>query len=105
MMQHPWHAQHALKFCKMYAAVGSVINEALAQYRDEVRQGQFPGMQFSPYQISAEEEDMFLKRLHEGFDRERRAVGASFDQPQKEVDSSTTSLYGGGSTTTGKKQH
>ena len=27
MMQHPWHAAHALKFCKQYAAVGSVINQ------------------------------------------------------------------------------
>ena len=100
MMQHPWHAAHVLKFCKMYASVGSVINEALAQYRDEVRQGQFPSLQYSPYQISAEEEELFLKRLHEGFDRERRAVGTAFTQgttsssgkPQEE----TTSLYGGG---------
>ena len=47
MMQHPWHAAHVLKFCKMYASVGSVINVALAEYRDDVRSGQFPSMNYS----------------------------------------------------------
>jgi 3-methyl-2-oxobutanoate hydroxymethyltransferase len=94
MMQHPWHAAHVLKFCKMYAAVGSAINVALAEYRDEVRSGQFPGMKFSPYQISQQEEELFMKNLAEKFDKERQAVGSSFDNKYVSQDDSMGSLYG-----------
>jgi 3-methyl-2-oxobutanoate hydroxymethyltransferase len=98
MMQHPWHAAHVLKFCKMYASVGSLINVALAEYRDEVRSGQFPGMKFSPYQIAAEEEELFVKKLVEDFDRERRAVGSDFKAPTpskpKQEDTPSENLYG-----------
>jgi 3-methyl-2-oxobutanoate hydroxymethyltransferase len=37
MMQHPHHAKVTPKFCKQYAAVGSIIQEGLQQYRAEVR--------------------------------------------------------------------
>jgi 3-methyl-2-oxobutanoate hydroxymethyltransferase len=74
MMQHPWHAAHALKFCKQYASVGSVINKALAQYREEVRAGVFPGEEFSPYVIPQNEEHEFLELLART-DQARRPVG------------------------------
>ena len=37
MMQHPHHAKVTPKFCKQYAAIGTSIQSALQQYRDEVR--------------------------------------------------------------------
>ena len=36
MMQHPHHAKVTPKFCKQYAAIGTNIQSALQQYRDEV---------------------------------------------------------------------
>ena len=39
MMQHPHHAKVTPKFCKQYGAIGTAIQIALQQYRDEVRQG------------------------------------------------------------------
>lgn len=92
MMQHPWHAQHALRFCKQYASVGSVINKALAEYREDVKSGGFPGNEYSPYQISREEEERFLSELNTKFDAERRAAGAAFAAaPTEDV----ANLYGG----------
>ena len=43
------------KFCKQYAEVGLAINEALQQYKEDVESGSFPGPDFSPYKMSAEE--------------------------------------------------
>jgi 3-methyl-2-oxobutanoate hydroxymethyltransferase len=37
MMQHPHHAKVTPKFCKQYAAVGAVIQDALQHYKEEVR--------------------------------------------------------------------
>ena len=37
MMQHPHYVKVTPKFCKQYASVGTVIQEALQSYRDEVR--------------------------------------------------------------------
>lgn len=92
MMQHPWHAAHVLRFCKMYASVGSVINKALAEYREDVKTERFPGNEFSPYQISKEEEEKFLTQLDKNFDSERRAAGSAFStQPLEDP----INLYGG----------
>ena len=51
MMQHPHHAKVTPKFCKQYAHVGTDIEQALVAYNREVKQGQFPSAQFSPYSI------------------------------------------------------
>ena len=51
MMQHPHHAKVTPKFCKQYAHVGTDIEQALVAYNQEVKQGQFPSAQFSPYSI------------------------------------------------------
>lgn len=106
MMQHPWHAAHALKFCKTYAQVGHVINKALAEYREDVRSGAFPGMEYSPYVISKQEEEAFQQKLHNEFDRERRAVGTGFTEATKSTSGGDESenLYGGGAAAALKKQ-
>lgn len=36
MMQHPHYVKVTPKFCKQYASVGTVIQEALQSYKDEV---------------------------------------------------------------------
>jgi 3-methyl-2-oxobutanoate hydroxymethyltransferase len=51
------------KFCKQFAQVGIVINEALAQYKQEVEAGTFPGPQFSPYKMPQTELDRFSTLL------------------------------------------
>lgn len=51
------------KFCKQYAQVGLVINEALQKYKEDVEAGEFPGPQFSPYKMSQEELDKLTVEL------------------------------------------
>mmetsp|Transcript_26711 Transcript_26711/g.36792 ORF Transcript_26711/g.36792 Transcript_26711/m.36792 type:complete len:269 (+) Transcript_26711:252-1058(+) len=64
VMHHPHHQKHVPSFCKQYAHLGSDIHRALCEYRDEVRDSHFPTeKEFSPYKMSAEEEDKFLKML------------------------------------------
>jgi 3-methyl-2-oxobutanoate hydroxymethyltransferase len=51
MMQHPHHAKVAPKFCKQYAQVGAVIQEALGRYAAEVEQRKFPSARYTPYRM------------------------------------------------------
>lgn len=51
------------KFCKQYAKVGEVIQEALSAYREDVQSGNFPSAQFSPYKIEERELELFEKEL------------------------------------------
>ena len=51
MLQHPHHAKVTPKFCKQYAQVGHVIQEALGSYRAEVSSGAFPSAQHTPYKL------------------------------------------------------
>ncbi|KAI8545059.1 hypothetical protein RHMOL_Rhmol07G0013000 [Rhododendron molle] len=51
------------KFCKQFARVGDVINKALSEYKEEVRNGSFPGPSHTPYKINAAEVDGFLTEL------------------------------------------
>jgi 3-methyl-2-oxobutanoate hydroxymethyltransferase len=64
IMTHPQHAKYVPSFCKQYATLGNEINRALLQYAEEVRQGVFPDEErYSPYKMSAEEEDKFRQLL------------------------------------------
>ncbi len=47
MMQHPHHAKVTPKFCKQYGAIGTAIQGALQQYRDEVRAPRRAGAELS----------------------------------------------------------
>lgn len=51
------------KFCKQYASVGSVIEEALSAYRDEVVSQTFPSALHTPYRIDQEQTAVFLEAL------------------------------------------
>eukprot|EP00879_Flechtneria_rotunda_P011996 GHRR01012529.1.p1 GENE.GHRR01012529.1~~GHRR01012529.1.p1 ORF type:complete len:212 (+),score=81.14 GHRR01012529.1:482-1117(+) len=63
MMSHPHHAKVTPKFCKRYAEVGHIIQDALAQYKQEVTDGVFPGQQYSPYSINATEVEALMQQL------------------------------------------
>lgn len=63
MMQHPHYAKVTPKFCRRYAHIGNVINEALVSYRDDVSSGAFPSAAYSPYKIDQKEADSFLNDL------------------------------------------
>lgn len=63
MMQHPHHAKVTPKFCKQYAQIGSAINKALMEYREDVASHTFPSALHSPYKISQSEIEAFLNTL------------------------------------------
>lgn len=67
------------KFCKQYAQVGMLINDALTDYRDDVENGNFPNKQFSPYKMAAGQLDAFVENLaKDGFsDAAEAAIHAS----------------------------
>lgn len=51
------------RFVKRYAQVGSIIREALQQYREDVEQGRFPGEEHTTY-MDDQEWQTFLKEIH-----------------------------------------
>ncbi|KAI3959514.1 hypothetical protein MKW92_016668 [Papaver armeniacum] len=63
MLQHPHHAKVTPKFCKQYARVGDVINQALLQYKEEVTEKSFPGPAHTPYKMSDSDVNGFLSEL------------------------------------------
>ncbi|KAI3990500.1 hypothetical protein MKX01_022800 [Papaver californicum] len=63
MLQHPHHAKVTPKFCKQYARVGDVINQALLQYKEEVTEKSFPGPTHTPYKMSNSDVNGFLSEL------------------------------------------
>jgi len=65
MMQHPHHAKVSPKFCKQFSSVGVTINKALEDFKAEVRAGEFPGPQYSPYKMLKGEQEQFFKLLEE----------------------------------------
>lgn len=72
-MQHPHHAKMTPKFCKQFGQVGENIQDALTTYKKEVESREFPGIQYSPYKIKAEELEEFTRELDkEGLSRSKR---------------------------------
>lgn len=63
MMQHPHHAKVTPKFCKQFGQVGTVINKALLEYKEEVQNKSFPDDSHTPYKISNIDVSGFLKEL------------------------------------------
>lgn len=75
MMQHPHHAKVTPKFCKQFASVGTLVQEALQQYKTEVSTGAFPSEQYSPYKLPEAEREALTHRLEEaGFYKAASAV-------------------------------
>ncbi|KAK7349479.1 hypothetical protein VNO77_06877 [Canavalia gladiata] len=63
MSQHLHHAKVTPKFCKEYARVGNVINNALVEYKKDVINGSFPDADHSPYKINQTDVGIFLNEL------------------------------------------
>lgn len=51
------------KFCKQYAHVGLLINDALTDYKVDVEGSTFPGKEFSPYKMAVSELELFVQHL------------------------------------------
>jgi len=49
MTSHPHHEQFVPKFCKRYAQIGHIIQDALREFKSDVESGAFPSGEFSPY--------------------------------------------------------
>ncbi|EED94512.1 predicted protein [Thalassiosira pseudonana CCMP1335] len=92
MTSHPHHEEFVPKFCKQYAKVGMEINDGLAQFKQEVEDGSFPGESYSPYIMMKEEEAIFDKLLKRDVEKERTTQ----DKVMEEEES--LSLYGNGKT-------
>jgi len=63
MSSHPHHEEFMPKFCKRYAQVGHAITEGLEEFKKEVSDGTFPGVEYSPYVMSDAEKISFDKLL------------------------------------------
>lgn len=72
MSSHPHHEEFVPKFCKQYSRVGVDINNGLAQFKEEVEGGVFPGEKYSPYVMSEEETSIFDDLLER--DAEKRKL-------------------------------
>ena len=65
----------APKFCKAYASVGIQIEEALQKYHEEVKSSVFPSDEFSPYSMSAKQQEEFQNLAKKMFDEEEHQGG------------------------------
>mmetsp|Transcript_8981 Transcript_8981/g.13176 ORF Transcript_8981/g.13176 Transcript_8981/m.13176 type:complete len:413 (-) Transcript_8981:47-1285(-) len=90
MLSHPHHEEFVPRFCKQYARVGMEITNGLAQFKEEVESGAFPGNDYSPYKMSKREEEMFNELLENGSKDE----GASSSSVEDADESEQLNLYG-----------
>jgi 3-methyl-2-oxobutanoate hydroxymethyltransferase len=82
--RHPHHAKVTPKFSKQYADVGAVVGDALRAFRDEVRDGSFPGPKHSPYRLGAEDAASLARALDSrGMGAAARAVEDAMDRESK----------------------
>ncbi|TVU22965.1 hypothetical protein EJB05_32688, partial [Eragrostis curvula] len=63
MFQSKNHSKVTPKFCKQFANIGAVINEALTEYRQEVEARSFPGPTYTPYKIPSADVEVFANAL------------------------------------------
>ena len=69
------------KFCKQYGQIGDAINKALTEYKEEVSKGLFPGPAHSPYKISSDDVNGFLKELQKlGLDEAASAASEAAEK-------------------------
>ena len=85
MFQSPDHSKATPKFCKQFGDVGAVIGKALAEYRQQVEAGSFPGPDHTPYKISPVGVDVFANALRNiGLDGAAAAAAAAADAGKTE---------------------
>lgn len=93
IMNHPHHEKYVPSFCKKYANLGFNVNNALLQYIKEVKSGEFPNEQYSPYKMSNEENKKFMELLE--IDESKRVEELKLmDKKLLEIDEyAVTKLY------------
>lgn len=99
MLSHPHHEEFVPRFCKQYAKVGMEITNGLAQFKEEVESGVFPGNDYSPYKMSKEEEEIFNELLKNSPNYEEEGACKSGTSPSSTLDSGDSvpeqlNLYG-----------
>jgi 3-methyl-2-oxobutanoate hydroxymethyltransferase len=73
------------KFCKQFANVGSVINKALSDYKQEVETRSFPGPSHTPYKITATDVDGFANALQKmGLGEAAEAAAAAAESSEND---------------------
>lgn len=93
ILNHPHHEKYVPSFCKKYANLGVDINHALSAYGHEVRTGIFPDDSFSPYKMSMEEQEKFV-RLMKIDEEKRKAESSQVEKRLKEADEyAVTKIY------------
>lgn len=94
MLSHPHHEEFVPRFCKQYARVGMEITNGLAQFKEEVKNGAFPGNDYSPYKMNKTEEEIFNELLENG----AKEDGASASSLEDTDESEQLNLYGNSKT-------
>ncbi|CAD6233562.1 unnamed protein product [Miscanthus lutarioriparius] len=85
MFQSPDHSKVTPKFCKQFGDVGAVIGKALAEYRQQVEAGSFPGPDHTPYKMSPVGVAVFADALRNiGLDGAAAAAAAAADAGKTE---------------------
>lgn len=96
VLAHPHHAKVAPKFSKQYAQLGTIVDEAIREYAEDVRGGSFPSTQYSPYRITEDHLDAFrayAESVASGSTQaERTARGRADHDERLDLDGA---LYGG----------
>ncbi len=77
MLQPAHPATVSPSFCKSYANIGLEIQRGLEAYKQEVEQRIFPGVQYSPYQVSKEEKQQNGKDFESWLVSELQSEGIS----------------------------
>ena len=96
MLSHPHHEEFVPRFCKQYARVGMEITNGLAQFKEEVKSGAFPGNDYSPYKMSKTEEEIFNELMMKQNGAKDNASSTSSSEDTDESDQ--LNLYGNSKT-------
>ena len=73
------------KFCKQFANVGTVINKALSDYKQEVDTRSFPGPGHTPYKITATDVEGFANALQKmGFGEAADAAASAAEKSEND---------------------
>lgn len=62
-LAHPHHERFVPKFCKVFADVGDASIQGITAYVNQVKSGDFPTMDFSPYEMPDDELRKFQAML------------------------------------------
>jgi len=94
MLSHPHHEQFVPKFCKQYAKVGDSIMKGLEDFKRDVESSTFPSDEFSPYAMTANEENAFKELLSKDAEERKRRLQELSERLKSSDEYETLGLYG-----------